>query len=251
MIANPFSLENKTILVTGASSGLGRAAAVAISKMGAKVIISGRNQERLDETLASLSGDGHMTVIADFLQDNAIAGIIAQIKAPVDGVVHSAGIPLTLPFKFSTPETVRNVMHVNFESPFLLTQQLVKNKLMNNGGSIVFVASIAGVLTGAPGISIYAASKAAINGAVKSMALELAFKKIRVNSVSPGMVKTELMQLNANVSSEDYSKDEKENYPLGYGEPDDVAYAIVYFLSNASKWVTGTTLIMDGGVSVH
>ena len=248
---NPFSLENKTILVTGASSGIGRATAIAIANLGGRLIITGRDEKRLDETFQSLAGTGHKQVIADFLGDDPIGKIVAGIDAPVNGIVHSAGIPKTLPFKFSNAEMLDEIMKVNFDIPFLLTQRILKNKLIANGSSIVFISSISGAGTVAPGISMYAASKGAINATIKVIALELAKNKIRVNSVSPAMVNTSLNTSNPNLTAEDLKKDEMSIYPLGYGEPEDVAYGIVYFLADASKWVTGTTLIMDGGSSIH
>lgn len=251
MIANPFSLENKTILVTGASSGIGRATAIAISQMGARLIITGRDEKRLEETKDALAGEGHKTIIADFLSPDAVDTIVKNIDTPLNGIVHSAGIPKTYPFKFSTPEMLREIMTVNFDVPFILTQRLLKGKLIPNGSSVVFVSSVSGAGTVAPGISMYSASKGAINATIKVIALELAKNKIRVNSVSPGMVKTNLNASNPNLTEEDMKKDEMNTYPLGYGEPEDVAYGIVYFLSDASRWVTGTTLIMDGGATIH
>ena len=248
---NPFSLENKTILITGASSGIGQATAVAISNSGAKVIITGRDETRLEETYSLLSGTGHEKVIADFLAPDAADIICAGIGAPINGIVHAAGMPNTLPFKFSTAEKLQEIMKVNFEVPFILTQKLIKNKLVSNGASIVFVSSISGAGTVAPGISMYSATKGAINASMKVIALELAKNKIRVNSVSPGMVRTKLNTANPSLTAEDLARDEMNTYPLGYGEPEDVANGIIYFLSDASKWVTGTTLIMDGGASIH
>ena len=251
MIAHPFSLENKTILLTGASSGIGKATAIAISQLGGKLIITGRDETRLEETYQALQGTGHKKIIADFLGANPVDTIVSQIEGPINGIVHSAGIPKTLPFKFSTPEMLQEIMKVNFEVPFILTQKLIKNRLVLNGSSIVFVSSVSGAGTVAPGISMYSATKGAINATIKVIALELAKNKIRVNSVSPGMVRTNLNTANPNLTAEDLKKDEMNTYPLGYGEPEDVAYGIIYFLSDASRWVTGTTLIMDGGATIH
>lgn len=251
MTNNIFSLEGKSILITGASSGIGRATAIAATMMGAKVIITGRDKAKLEETLGLLSGLGHQIIVADFFSENSVKDIVDHIKSPVNGLVHSAGILKTLPFKFSTAALVSEVLKVNFEIPFLLTQQMVKSRLISNNSSIVFVSSLSGAGTVAPGISIYSASKGAINACIKVIALELAKNKIRVNSISPGMVNTPLNTGNPNLTAEDLKKDEMNTYPLGYGEPEDVAYGIIYFLSDASRWVTGTTLIMDGGATIH
>lgn len=247
---NPYSLEHKRILVTGASSGIGKVAAITISNAGAKLIIAGRDEERLKETLAELQGDGHEMVLADYLGEDPVGTLTANIKTPVDGIVHSAGIGLIYPFKFTTEEITRRLLKVNFEVPYLITQRLFKNKMLANGCSILFISSIGGGLVAVPGNSIYGASKAALNGAVPSLAMELAPKKIRVNSLMPGIVKTKMVTGATNLSSDDYKKDELK-YPLGYGMPEDVANTIVYFLSNAAKWVTGTAFVMDGGASIQ
>ena len=251
MISNPFSLADKNILVTGASSGIGKATAIAISQMGGRLIISGRDEKRLTETFNELQGEGHKMVIADFLKPDAIDTVINSLDTPLQGVVHSAGIPKSSPFKFTTAAMLREVMAVNFEAPFMLTQRLIKGKHIPNGSSVVFISSVSGAGTVSPGISLYSATKGAINAAIKVMALELAKNKIRVNSVSPGMVVTPLNTDSQFLTAEDRKKDEMNNYPLGYGQPEDVAYGILYFLADASRWVTGTTLIMDGGATLH
>jgi len=252
MMKNPFSLENKTILVTGASSGIGKVTAIEISKLGGRLIITGRDEERLEETYNSLEGSGHKKIIADFLGENAPQTIVEQIDIPINGIVHSAGVSKTIPLNFSNKKSLNELMQINFEVPFITTHLLYKKKLIANGGAILFISSLSGGSErGALGMSLYAASKSAWLGAMRSMALELITKKIRVNAVSPGMVKTNLMTNFQNITEEDFKKDEKENYPLGYGDPTDIAYAIIYFISDASKWVTGANLIMDGGATLR
>lgn len=245
---NPFSLEGKTILVTGASSGIGRATAIECSKMGAAVIISGRNKERLNETYLALKGKGHKQFIADLTrlcETNDLGTLIPEIH----GIVHCAGIVKTLPFQFITMEQLDHIMNVNFTTPTIFSQQLIKNKIIKKGASIVFISSISGIYISIPGNSMYSASKGAIHGMVKGMALDLASKGIRVNSVNPGMIQTEL--LNEGTISDDQLKEDIKKYPMNrYGKPEEVAYAVIYLLSDASAWVTGSNLLIDGGYTL-
>lgn len=251
MIFNPFDITGKRILITGASSGIGKETAITASKLGAELILVGRNEERLNATLSELEGKNHQAIAIDFIDDNAINNLVKSLNQSIDGIVHSAGILTTLPFKFSNEKALREIFKVNFESPYLLTQQLIKGKLLNNGASVVFVSSLSGVGPIAPGISMYAATKGALSATTRVLALELAKNKIRVNCVAPGMVKTNMNSNNATLTEEDLKRDEMRNYPLGYGEPSDVANGIVYFLSDASKWITGNTFVMDGGASLQ
>jgi len=248
MIKNPFSLANKTILITGASSGLGKAAAIAIAEMDGKLIITGRNGQRLEETYNMLAGDGHRMIVADFDQPEAIGNLVKDIATPLNGIVHCAGIAKTFPFKFTTQKILREILNINVEVPFGLTQQLLKSKMIANNASIVFLSSLYGAGTVAAGVSAYSASKGALIAAAKVMALELAPKKITVNCISPGKIQTELLLADPNLNAEDLAKDAAQ-YPLGHGTPEDVAYGIIYFLSDAGKWSTGSNLIMDGGFS--
>lgn len=184
---NPFTLVGKTVLVTGASSGIGRAVAIESSKLGATLIITARNKERLNETFLALEGDGHRQFIADLVnlcETNEISNYFSEIH----GIVHCAGIVKTLPFHFTTKEQLEHLMNINFTVPTLLSQQLVRAKTLKKGASIVFISSISGTHISILGNSMYSASKGAINGIVKGMALDLAAKGIRVNSVNPGMI---------------------------------------------------------------
>lgn len=246
---NPFSLENKVILITGSSSGLGRAIAVEASKLGASLILMGRNRDRLEETL-NLCEDRNVHKIFSIDLNNAleIDAFVSQLDK-LDGVVNSAGIANTQLFNFLKEDSLKEMMATNFFSPILFLQKLFKKKKLNQNSSIVLLSSIAGTTITNYGYSSYAASKSAITGIAKTMALELASKKIRVNCLLPGMVKTALFN-SIDSTAEDLIKDEL-NYPLGYGEPNDVAYAAIYLLSSASKWVTGTDLKLDGGFTIR
>ena len=241
---NPFSLKGKTILITGASSGIGQAVAIECSKMGATLIISGRDEVRLKETLYMLKGSNHMMIIADLTSDEDISKI--AIETPeLDGLVNNAGIGHTSLVKFMKREDVERVFQINEFAPILLTKELLKKKKIRRNASIVFTASIA-AFSNALGNSLYSASKAGICAYMRSCAKELADRGIRANAVCPGMVETKLIRGGA--LSEDDLKKDMEKYPLKrYGKPEEIAFAMVYLLSDASAWVTGTSLIIDGG----
>lgn len=243
---NPFSLKGKTILVTGASSGIGRATAIECSKMGASVIITARNEDRLNETLLAMEGKDHQCIICDLSDESSIDLLVDKI-GEVDGVVNNAGYIDLLPVKLIKSQRFEAILTINTIAPIILFQKLLKKKKIKNYSSVVFTSSLAGIGYGTVGNSMYSATKGAICAFVKVASKELASRNIRVNTVCPGMVKTSIMS-KGNVSNTQLEEDEK-NYPLGYGEPLDVALAIIYLLSNASKWVTGTNLILDGGVS--
>lgn len=247
---NPFSLSGKTIIVTGASSGIGRAVAIECSKMGAQVIILGRNLERLTETYAFLEvGNNHQRYSLELTKNEDIKEFVGNINA-VDGIVHCAGVLKTLPFKFTNEEMIKDLMDVNFSAPAFFTKELLtKNKIQKNG-SIVFLSSISGTQIVALGNSIYSATKAAIDSLSKSVALEAAPKKIRSNSICPGMIETGIFSENK-ITDEQFQLDMKK-YPLKrYGKPQEVAFAAVYLLSDASRWVTGSSLLIDGGITLQ
>ena len=248
MSPHTFSLEGKTIFVTGASSGIGKAIAIECSKMGATIIITGRNEDRLKETFSFLSGQNHKMVIADITLDQEK---ILESLPMLDGLVNAAGIIGIQPFQFISEHEIKNTFEVNFFSPVLLSQQIVKKKLLNKNSSIVFISSLAGNVIVSKCNASYSASKNALTAIAKTMALELAQKKIRVNSILPGMVKTEMMEsFLQRLTSEQLEEDEKK-YPLGYGSTQDVANGAIYLLSDASRWLTGSSIIMDGGYSLQ
>ena len=244
MSYNPFSLEGKTILVTGAASGIGRATAIECAKMGAKVIVTDRDKERLNETLNQLEGNGHQMIVTDLTVQEDINALVE--KCPVlDGLVNNAGVIKGKPVSFLKLEDLQDVYQVNVFGVALLTKGLLRKKKMAKGSSIVFTSSISTYIT-ATGLSVYASSKAAINAYMRTCAIELGTKEIRCNSVLPGTIETEF------INSENFTDADKQKdlnlYPLGrYGKPADIAYGIIYLLSDASAWVSGTELVIDGG----
>jgi len=245
---NPFSLIGKKILITGASSGIGRAVAIECSKMGASVVINGRNVERLNETYRLLVGGNHLQIIADLNDVENVEGLVSELPV-LDGLVLCAGITDMVPYQFINRKKLNDIFSINFFSPVILTKEILKRKLLVNKSSIVFISSISGTLCTSVGSSMYSATKGAINGMVKGMAIDLAPKQIRVNTVQPGMIKTAFFD-EGTLTNEQLLVDEKK-YPLKrYGLPEEVAYAIIYLLSDASVWVTGSNLLIDGGFTL-
>ena len=241
----PFRLDGKTVLITGASSGIGRSTAIECSKLGATIVVTGRNEERLRDTLNSLDGEGHNYVCADLTIENELKGLVDSLS-PIDGVVLCSGKGMMLPVQFSTREKFLDVIDTNFLYPIELLRILLKKKKINKGASVVAVSSMGGTHFYTVGNGVYGASKAALDSYMKFCARELAPKNIRVNTVLPAMIDTPLIHRGA-VSDEDHEKD-AQTYPLKrYGNPEDVAYGIIYLLSDAASWVTGTSLVIDGG----
>jgi NAD(P)-dependent dehydrogenase (short-subunit alcohol dehydrogenase family) len=245
---NPFDLSGKSIFVSGASSGIGKAVATECSKMGARLCITGRNEKRLNETFLKLEGQGHIQLVADLQEEDHIQSL-AEDLPQLDGVVHCAGIAKPVPFQFAEKKIMEEVININFTSPAVLSQLLLKKKKINKGASIVFMSSVSGVYCSSIGGSIYSASKGAINGLIKGMALEMAPRQIRVNSVNPGMIDTAIYA--EGTITEEQLKEDMNRYPLKrYGKPEEVAYAVVYLLSGASSWITGSNLLIDGGYTL-
>jgi NAD(P)-dependent dehydrogenase (short-subunit alcohol dehydrogenase family) len=245
MFQHPFQLHGKTVLVTGASSGIGRAVAVECARAGARLVISGRSQERLDETMAmmkAVSNVDHVARIAD-VTDAAQLAQLVQAAGEVDGVVHAAGISSVAPMRMLRQSAMQNTLDNNLLAPMLLTQQLMYKKSLRNGASLVFLSSIA-AHTATLGLSPYAASKAALEGMIRPLALELAPRGMRANALAPGIVDTPMVN-----RDDDLMETQRKLYPLGLGKPEDVAYAAIYLLSDASRKVTGTRLHLDGGIS--
>lgn len=248
MSYNPYSLEGKTILVTGASSGIGKATAIECSKLGARVIITGRDEARLQQTLSSLEGEGHVVITADLGEDDGIRFLVERVPV-LNGIVHAAGISDTVLFQFLKKERLENIFNINFFAPVVLSQLLLKKKLLQKGGSIVFLSSIDGPVTAHIGNSMYSATKGALSAMMQNMSIELASKGIRVNAVLPGMTETPLIH-NDDITQEQLNKD-MELYPLKrYADPREIAWAIIYLLSDASTFTIGASLVVDGGFTI-
>ena len=241
---NPFSLSGKTILITGASSGIGRGVAIACSKMGATVVLNGRNEQRLAETLSEMDSGGHLSLAADLCDSKALVDMVAKLPT-LSGIVHCAGIGQRVLCKQLQESDLDNVMDVNFKAPVMLQTEVLKQKKLNKGASVVFIASIA-YDSPSIGNAMYSASKGAIISYANCLALELAPRLIRVNCILPAMVWTDLI-FKGGITEEQLKEDEKK-YPLKrYGKPEDVANLAIYLLSDASEWMSGSNIRLTGG----
>ena len=246
---NPFSISDKTVLITGAGSGIGRATAVECAKMGANVLLTDINETSLKETLVMLDtadGQTHQIFVADLTNEDQQTELVKSLPE-LDGLVSNAGISKVLPIQFLNTQDMDKIMSINAFAPMYLTQKLYKKKKIKKGGSIVFTVSISGVCMVSMGGVMYAVSKNALDAFMRNAALEFAARNIRVNSVNPSRVNTPLIKANTSYSEEDLAKD-MQTYPLRrYAEPEEIAHAIIYLLSDASSYVTGHSLIIDGG----
>ena len=250
MNSNPFSLTGKTILITGASSGIGKASAIQCSAMGANVIITARDEQRLNQTFCSLDiSKQNISIIADLTNKEDIDRLICELPI-IDGVMLCAGKSKRLPIQFITRESLDDLFNINFYAPVELLRLLYKKKKISKCGSVVLVDSIGGNTVFAPGAAMYGSSKAALNAMMRYCAKEFASRLIRVNCICPGMVDTPLIH-RGDITAEQLEKD-KDQYPLKrYGTPEDIAYSAVYLLSDASSWLTGQDIIIDGGISIN
>jgi len=247
---NPFSLAGKRVLVTGASSGLGRAIALGCAAMGGELVVTGRDAQRLATVLGDLQAVSdlpHQAFQADLRETEGRDGLVASLRSPIDGLVHSAGISRLCPTRLMSESHLQEIQAINLQAPVLLTQALLKRNLVANGGSIVFIASIAAHI-GVAGVGAYSASKAALIAFSRCLAMEVVKRQIRVNCLSPALVETPLLEATAQVVGS--MEAERGNYPLGFGKPEDVANAAIFMLSGASRWITGTSLVMDGGLTI-
>ena len=245
---NPFSLEGKTILVTGASSGIGESIAVECSKMGASVVITGRNEKKLQQTFDLLDQPArHSLFVADLTKEEELDTLILHLPK-LSGLVNSAGILKKKPFKFTKREHLNELLDINLLAPSLLLQKIYKKGILINNGSVVFISSIASHIASVGNIG-YMASKGAVNSLAKGIALELSYKNIRVNCIEPALILTNLSE-NA-LSQAELAAYEKQ-IPLGrFGRPEEIAYAAIYLLSDASAWTTGSVITIDGGVTLR
>jgi NAD(P)-dependent dehydrogenase (short-subunit alcohol dehydrogenase family) len=240
-MSDPFRLAGKRVLVTGASSGIGRQAAIAASRAGAAIVATGRDPERLAETMSMLeSREGNVATTGDLAVDGDLTKI-AETAGAVDGVVHAAGITGPIPVRVVTRPFIQDRFDANYFGPLLLTQRILARNRMRANGSIVFIASIS-AHTGTRGMSVYSSTKASLVVTAKCLALEVAKHGIRVNCLSPGLVRTPLFR----PDEQEWLDNEEKRYPLGLGTPEDVANAALFLLVPASRWMTGQTIIMDG-----
>lgn len=251
---NPMDLSGKYILVTGASSGIGKGIAIFLSKLGANVIMVARSKEKLEATFNELEPGNHSYYPLDLSNLDEIENMMKQVckdGQKLNGLVHSAGISLTVPLQYLKMKDLKNMMSINFYSFVELVKHFSNKKYNANGGSIVAISSISSRV-GARGLSAYCASKGALESAIRAMALDLAAKNIRINSVAPGMIATQIYDgLKEIVNNRDFESDLKKRQILGVGTPEDVAHATAYLLSDASRFITGTSLVVDGGYLAH
>jgi len=248
---NPFRLDGQVVLITGASSGIGKQCAISCSQQGAKVIIIGRNEERLLYTFNSLEGNGHLRYLLDLIQYDEIETVIQDAVnkiGKISGFIQSAGIEITKPFKVMNHEDYNNLFSVNVISAFEISKIILKKKYSAENLSLVFISSIMSIL-GQPGKVGYCSSKGAITAGVKALALEYASRNVRVNCISPAIIETEMVKKLFDTISDESRNEIIETHPMGFGKPEDVANACIFLLSDASRWITGTNLIIDGGYS--
>jgi NAD(P)-dependent dehydrogenase (short-subunit alcohol dehydrogenase family) len=246
MINNPFSLEGKTVFITGASSGIGESISIETSKMDANVIINGRDKDRLNQTFKQLNGNYNKQIVADLAKVDNIDNL-AENLPNLDGLVLCAGMIKTLPAKSIVDSAILEIFQINLFSSIQLIRRLLKQKKINRGASIVLISSIS-TINAKAGNALYSATKGALNSYGKVLALELAAQRIRVNSIQPGFIKSRILD-NGAITAEQIEENIK-NYPLGVGTPSDIAFACIYLLSDSAKWVTGSVFTIDGGVTL-
>jgi len=248
---NLINLTDKNIVITGASSGIGQSAAILCSKLGAKVSIIGRNKDNLTKTLSLMEGTGHLLFIMDVTKYEQIDALVSEIVATngkIDGFIYSAGLEMTRPLKILKIEMLQEVFAVNVFAGFEFAKYITKKQNINQGSSLIFISSIVGMF-GQSGKIAYSASKGALLSGCKSMALEFANREIRVNTILPALVETDMSTQIMETIGEEGKAEVLKMHPLGFGKAEDVANSCAFLLSDASKWITGTNFIIDGGYS--
>jgi NAD(P)-dependent dehydrogenase (short-subunit alcohol dehydrogenase family) len=253
MMTWPLDMSGRTVMVTGASAGIGRDASLLLGELGARLILVGRNHDRLNATATMLPGSGHCVEPFDLNRLEAIPGWMKQLATrhgEVGGVVHCAGLQQTLPLRAMTVQSAEELMRVNVLAALMLAKGLRQKGVRAEDASLVLVASVMG-LVGAPGRAAYCASKGAVISMTRAMAIELAVEKIRVNCVAPAFVRTEMLEELRALAGADQIAAVEARHPLGFGEPRDVSHSIAFLLSPASRWMTGSILTVDGGYTAQ
>ena len=248
MSYNPYSLEGKTIFITGAASGIGRTTAIECSKMRANLVITDRDEDHLKETFEQLEGVNHKYVLADLTSPEDLEKLVMEVDS-LNGLVLCAGKLITSPILHATPDKFKNIFEINFFAPIELLRLLFKHKKLSKEASVVFISAVSGVKGFPVGNAIYGASKAAFSSMMKSCVKEFAVRGIRVNSINPGMIETNM--INAGTFTQEQREADMQRYPLKrYGKPEDIAHSVIFLLSGASSWITGLELVVDGGRTV-
>jgi NAD(P)-dependent dehydrogenase (short-subunit alcohol dehydrogenase family) len=245
------ALQGRRILVTGASSGLGKETAHLLARTGATVSLMGRNESRLEETRSSLVGEGHSSRSAELSDADATADAVQSHAAehgPFDGIFHSAGVTLVLPIKLTKSKHLDEVFGANVRGAFGIARAAAKKGVLNDGGALLFMSSVASV-TGRPALSAYCSAKAAVDGMVRSLAVEFAPRRIRVNSITAGAVETAMHREFVQSINENAVKDYRDFHLLGFGQPEDVANTATFLLSDGGRWITGASIAVDGGAA--
>lgn len=245
---NPFSLEGKHILVTGASSGIGRGICIDCSKMGATVHLLARNEERLNETLNQMEGEGHQVHVVDLSDKEALIELVDNLPQ-LNGVVLCAGIIKTMPVKNIFEDALEEIFNVNIMADIRMVSRMLKKKKLCKGASVVFISSVS-TFNVKVGNSLYSATKGAVNSFAKAMALEVSKQEMRVNCIQPGFVPSSILSSGA-IEEDAFLKFYAERHPLGFGTPSDIANGCIYLLSDASRWVTGSIFTLDGGYTLQ
>jgi NAD(P)-dependent dehydrogenase (short-subunit alcohol dehydrogenase family) len=252
-LSNPLSMEGRVVLVTGASSGIGRDAAILLSELGARVVLVARNLERLERTRGQMLGDGHSIEVFDLDKADEIPAWLKQVAAkcgPLDGLVHGAGALQTIPVAVASTAKIEGLMRTNLTSAIMLVRAFRAPGCAHRGSGIVLLSSVAGIV-GFPNMSTYSAAKAAVIGFTRAAALELASSGFRLNCVAPGLVQTEMLDRSREMMTDEQFEALRQKSPLGFGLARDVAYAIVFLLAETGRWITGSTLVVDGGYSAQ
>lgn len=251
---NPMSLAGKRVLITGASSGLGREIAILLSRLGAAIVLVGRDKARLEETSTQLHGEGHRISIRDLSKDleelPAWMLSICRDAKPLGGLVHSAGIQMTIPMRSLTFAQMEHLLTTNLSSSIMLAKGFRQKGVAAPGASLVFISSIR-ALVGEAAMAVYAASKGGLISLAKTLAIEYARQGIRVNCIAPAFVRTPMGEQALEMLDPAKVKSMEDMHPLGFGTPVDVANAAAFLVGDTGRWITGTTLVVDGGYTAH